>query len=213
MAIEKFRFVSPGVQINEIDDSIIQPPQPAIGPVIIGNTSKGPSMQPVQVSTIAELERIFGSPSNGNVGAQDVWRTGAATSPTLATYAAKAFLRNSFPLTVVRLAGVPMNSATQTGQPGWSADKVYHLFSCSGSLAKVAANFYADSTTTIAISGSNTGTPVTGSKFTLTITKGSVTQSFTASFDATGNDFIRNVFVTNPSMMTSIKMILMRVHL
>ena len=37
MAIEKFRFVSPGVQFNEIDESVIQPQPPAIGPVIIGS--------------------------------------------------------------------------------------------------------------------------------------------------------------------------------
>ena len=36
----------------------------------------------------AQLERVFGAPSNGNVGATDVWRTGVPTSPTLATYAA-----------------------------------------------------------------------------------------------------------------------------
>jgi len=50
MAIEKFKFVSPGVQINEIDESLIPEAPPAIGPVIIGNTIKGPTMdQPLQL--------------------------------------------------------------------------------------------------------------------------------------------------------------------
>jgi len=75
MAIEKFRFLSPGIQVSEIDDSILPTPFPATGPVVIGNTSRGPIMQPVQISSFSELERVFGVASNGKVGATDVWRT------------------------------------------------------------------------------------------------------------------------------------------
>ncbi len=126
MAVEKFRFVSPGVQINEIDDSIVTPQPPAVGPVIIGNTARGPAMEPVLVSSVAELEKVFGAPSNGNVAGVDVWRSGAPTAPTLATYAAKAFLQNSSPVTVIRLAGVPTGSSDTT-EPGWEVGKAKEL--------------------------------------------------------------------------------------
>ena len=120
MAIEQFRFVSPGVQINEIDESVIQPTPPAIGPVVIGRTARGPAMQPVRVSSIGELEKVFGAPSNAlNSTTADVWRTGVPTAPTFATYAARAFLRNSTPVTVIRLAGVADDGTSAT--PGSDA--------------------------------------------------------------------------------------------
>ena len=125
MAIEKFKFVSPGVQFNEIDQSVIAPASTAIGPVVIGRTAKGPAMQPVLVSSVAELERVFGGVSNGKPGAVDVWRTGAPTAPTLGTYAARAFLRNSGPVTVVRLGGTNDEGSTTAG---YSFDDVYGLF-------------------------------------------------------------------------------------
>ena len=65
MAIEKFKFVSPGVQVQEIDDSRLPAEASAVGPVVIGRTVRGPAMQPVQVSSIQQLEAVFGAPSNG----------------------------------------------------------------------------------------------------------------------------------------------------
>ena len=192
MAIEKFRFVSPGVQINEIDDSIITPQPPAAGPVVIGNTAKGPAMQPVMVSSVAELERVFGAPSNGNVGAQDVWRTGVSTSPTLATYAAKAFLQNSAPVTVVRLAGV---EGTGTAVAGWQTDKVYHLFATSGSDGVLVANIYASSSLELELADGNSGSLSDGS-FSLFFNG----TEKVVSVDALKKEkFIRNVLNTNPT--------------
>lgn len=200
MAIEKFRFVSPGVQVNEIDDSILPPNPPAIGPVVIGNTAKGPAMQPVQVSSVAELERVFGAPSNGNVGAVDVWRTGVPTSPTLATYAAKAFLANSSPVTVMRLAGVETDSQSVAAKGGWSVDSVYQLYGVvNDNTGSLLANIY--SNVTISLSGSNvSGTVgITGSTATLTID----TVDYKFSMDPNKKHFIRNVLNTNPTNIGS----------
>jgi hypothetical protein len=143
MAIEKFRFVSPGVQFNEIDESVIAPAPPAIGPVVIGRTAKGPTMQPVLVNSVADLEKVFGSTFNGNVGSSDVWRSGIPTSPTLATYAAKAFLRNSGPVTVIRLGAVTAIDG-ETGATGWSdvLSGSFGLFAVSGTTATLGAIVY-----------------------------------------------------------------------
>jgi len=212
MGIEKFRFVSPGVQVNEIDDSILPAPGQPIGPVVIGNTAKGPAMQPVVVSSRTELERIFGAPSNGIVGAVDVWRTGLPTSPTFATYAASAFLTNAFPITVVRLAGVPMNLAVDDvdSKPGWKSDHVTHIVLASGSFGtltgSLAANIYHDSATTVYLEE-------TGGAFTSSTTKASAslsadgeftirigaTDKYTLSFNTTKSSFIRQVLNTNPA--------------
>jgi hypothetical protein len=198
MAIEKFRFVSPGVQVNEIDDSILTPVPPAVGPVIIGNTVKGPLMQPVMVSSKAELERVFGPAVNGNVGATDVWRTGTPTSPTFATYAASAFLQNSGPVTVIRLAGAPMNG-TQTGLAGWSTNKVYQLCAKSGSNAVLVGNIYASGATTVNLSASALSSSYSSDVGELYI--GSKEVKF--SLDPARQDFIRNVLNTNPSKYDS----------
>ena len=56
MSVDKFRFVSPGVFINEIDQS--QVPQQRVfrtGPAIIGRTVKGPAMRPITVSSFSEF--------------------------------------------------------------------------------------------------------------------------------------------------------------
>ena len=50
-----YKFVSPGIFVNEIDNS--QPPglPAAIGPVIIGRFERGPALRPVQVATFAQF--------------------------------------------------------------------------------------------------------------------------------------------------------------
>jgi len=199
MAVEKFRFVSPGVQINEIDDSIVTPQPPAVGPVIIGNTARGPAMEPVLVSSVAELEKVFGAPSNGNVAGVDVWRSGAPTAPTLATYAAKAFLQNSSPVTVIRLAGVPTGSSDTT-EPGWEVGKVWEIYAATGSTGEVTgslvAKIYADGATTVDLDGSVDGfvSAVDGGA-TLVIDGTNITFNL----NPKSNKFIRSVLNTNPS--------------
>jgi len=50
MSVDRFRFVSPGVFINEIDETQIPgPPALGAGPVVIGVSAKGPALVPVTV--------------------------------------------------------------------------------------------------------------------------------------------------------------------
>lgn len=124
-ASKKFRFVSPGVQIKEIDKSQLPKVPNAIGPVVIGRTQRGPGMYPVTVNDYVEFVETFGSPVRGG-GSADVWRDGNTTSPTYAAYAAQAWLKNSSPLTVVRLLGVQHPNPTTTGfeQAGWKTENL-----------------------------------------------------------------------------------------
>jgi len=120
----KFRFVSPGVFLDEIDNSQLPRTPDQVGPVIIGRTLRGPGLKPVRVESMAEFIELFGEPvSGGETG--DVWRNGNRTSPMYATYAAQAWLKNTSALTIVRLLGAEHPEAeTGTGQAGWDVDSV-----------------------------------------------------------------------------------------
>lgn len=120
MSVKKFKFVSPGVFVDEIDNSGITDASLALGPVIIGRTERGPAMRPVRVNSFSEFIDIFGNPVPGNEGG-DIWRKGNRTAPTYAAYAAQAWLRNNSPCTIVRLAGFEHTNRDSTnGQAGWT---------------------------------------------------------------------------------------------
>jgi hypothetical protein len=119
MSVKKFKFVSPGVFIDEIDNSQLPNESTAIGPVIIGRAPQGPSMRPVRVNSFSEFVQIFGAPMPGGQGS-DVWREGNQTTPMYGMYAAQAWLRNSAPLTYVRLLGEQHSKANAyAGYGGW----------------------------------------------------------------------------------------------
>ena len=131
MSVTKFKFVSPGVFINEIDNSQRPKASDPIGPVIIGRTERGPTMRPVRIDSFSDFIEVFGAPIAGQQG-DDVWRQGNYVGPTYAAYAAQAWLRNTNACTVVRLAGMQHEDATSAGAAGWanstSDDAAYGLF-------------------------------------------------------------------------------------
>lgn len=55
---------SPGVQISEVDLSLSAPGIPPTTVLIPGFAAKGPSSEPITVSSISEWEQIFGLPTN-----------------------------------------------------------------------------------------------------------------------------------------------------
>jgi len=144
--IKRFRFVSPGVFINEIDQSQIPALPARMGPVIIGRATKGPGFRPVVCNSFAEFVETFGRPVPGKA-TNDMWRNGNTSAPTYGAYAAQAYLRHSSPVTFVRALGSqsPNHSGTSQGQEaGWkttnaignaSGGGAYGLFVCnSGSI-------------------------------------------------------------------------------
>lgn len=176
----KYRFVSPGIQIKEIDRSQINNQNVGVGPVVIGRSRRGPGMVPVKVRSYEEFVSIFGEPVRGSTDG-DIWREGNLTAPAYASWAAKAYLANSSPLTFVRLVGSEHPQASSLGAAGWKTDKTisttvstnsggaYGLFLVqSSSNAQVtgalAAIFYVNSGAGLALVGQNpAGTMTTSS--------------------------------------------------
>lgn len=214
---KKFRFVSPGVFIDEIDNSQLPRQAAPIGPVIIGRTERGPGMIPVEVGSFSDFIEMFGNPVAGGSG-DDVWRDGNFTSPMYATYAAQAWLRNSNKATIVRLLGDQDINANGT-KAGWkfTSGDTWGLFlidsgSSNGTLAAV---FYTDGTTEFQLSGAiRAGTTQIagtssviqslssdGPTYFIGQFSGSttgVTDKTKFNFDENSEFYIRKVFNTNP---------------
>ena len=167
MASKKYRFVSPGVQLRELDRSQIPDEQEPIGPVIIGRTERGPALQPVKVQNFTEFVQIFGAPQPGGKTA-DVWRDGnEALSPQYGAYAAQAWLTNSTPVTYIRLLGRAHEDATEAngGLAGWKIGDTpvsgnggaYGLFlvqsGSSNPTGSLAAVWYCNNSSSMCLSG------------------------------------------------------------
>lgn len=222
MSVLKYKFVSPGVFVNEIDNSQIPAATPARGPVVIGRTRRGPSMRPIAVNSFSEYIETFGDPVPGGQGG-DVWRGGNYTSPMYATYAAEAWLRNGQTATVVRLLGhQDSNLTVGSGEAGWkigSTSASYGLFliddggadtSLTGTLAAVW--YFPEGDDHITLSGTLRGstTAFTASnatfiksigpqrEFRAVINSGSTETTHRFNFSPDSDMFIRKVFNTNP---------------
>ena len=232
MPAENFRFISPGVQVAEIDRSGLPAQAPPIGPAVIGRAVYGPAMTPVRLESTADLYRIFGAPSPGGQGG-DIWRNGNQAAPTYGLYAAEAYLRNNGPVTFVRLAGEQHPTATTTGYAGWTTLTASGLFvanavssSADGGLSTITASlgaaFYlTDATTELQLISTANGqtTPVTAAgtlvqnestdpkaiEFTAIIKnyQGSNHLTATFNFDPDSEKYIRKVFNTNPHFTNS----------
>jgi|10_taG_2_1085330.scaffolds.fasta_scaffold08693_3 hypothetical protein len=127
MSAKSFKFISPGIFLNEIDNSELPAQARDIGPLVIGRTTRGPAMRPVTVDSFEDFVQIYGTPNAGNEGS-DVWRNGSVLSPTYASYAAQAWLKNSSTITVVRLGGsehINKASSTTVAAAGWKTTQDY----------------------------------------------------------------------------------------
>ena len=121
MSAKKFRFVSPGIFMNEVDRSQLNKNPAPVGPVVIGRTERGPGLRPVTVNSFLEFTEIFGNPVPGG-NTDDVWRNGNRTTPMYASYAARAWLKNGSPLTVVRVLGASEDDPAIAGVAGWKTE-------------------------------------------------------------------------------------------
>ena len=126
MSVKNFKFVSPGVFINEIDNSFRPRSPDLIGPVIIGRSKKGLAGEPTKVESYSQFVELFGDTVPG-AGGGDIYRDGNYQSPMYGTYAAKAFLRaNVAPVTYLRLLGEQTSTGGAAGgaaAAGWKTDK------------------------------------------------------------------------------------------
>ena len=125
MSVKSFKFVSPGVFINEIDNSFRPRTSDAIGPVVIGRAGRGIAMRPVKVQSFSEFTELYGDTVPGGGTANNVYRDGNFQSPMYGTYAAKAFLNaNVAPLTYIRLLGQQSsnNDGSLDAMAGWRTE-------------------------------------------------------------------------------------------
>lgn len=125
MAVKAFKFASPGIFLNEIDQSQIAETAAPVGPIIIGRAERGPSMRPVTVASYDEFVQTFGEPVAGGDSSGDVWRSGIPSGPTYGSYAAQAWLANNPTVTFVRLLGTQADNPESTtsnnaGYAGWT---------------------------------------------------------------------------------------------
>ena len=118
----RFDFVSPGVELTEVDQSILESESADDGAFIIGTARSGPGMRPVRLRNKAHLFDVFGAPSAGVVGGDsDVWRNGNDVAPTYALYAAQAWLASeTSPVTFVRLLGQDSPNKGVYTYAGWN---------------------------------------------------------------------------------------------
>lgn len=159
----RFDFISPGVQLREVDQSQITPTPEEDGLLLIGRAPMGPAMQPVIVRNFADFRETFGDPVSGRNASADPWRDGNYATPMYAMYAAHAYLSADIgPVKFVRLLGEKSPDATaDAGEAGWkiadgpsatpaSNKSAYGLFICpSGTMTapktgSLAAVFYID---------------------------------------------------------------------
>src|SRR3990167_2738585 len=227
--VEKFKFVSPGVQFAEVDNSRLPGVRAGLGPVVIGRAERGPALRPVSVGSFSEWVEIFGNPIGGGAGG-DIWRDGNRLAPTYGAYAAQAWLRNNSELTYVRLLGAQHQDYVAGGTAGWQVGSPHDatlatgggfgLFiidsgsSTSGLTGTLAATFYL-SEGTIELSGtSRTGVAATTGTAVLIQSLGAnkefkaliknsantTTDVISFNFDDSSKKYIRSVFNTNPTL-------------
>jgi len=120
MSVDKFRFVSPGVQVAEIDQSRRTRAPADPGPVIVGKFERGPTMRPVKVDSLNELEEVFGATITGRESG-DISRNGNFSAPSYAAFAANAWLANNGGATIIRTVGKENSSlVVGSGEAGWT---------------------------------------------------------------------------------------------
>ena len=119
MSVKKFKFISPGIFLSEVDNSQLPADTPALGPIIIGRSQLGPAMRPIKVDSFSEFVQTFGNPVPGKAGG-DIWRNGNLGGPTYGPYAAQAYLKPQIgPITYFRLLGAQAESPGTNGEAGW----------------------------------------------------------------------------------------------
>ena len=115
----KFDYLSPGIELREIDQSAIVEVPENDGLLLIGRAKKGPAMKPIKITSLANFQSVFGTPMDG-VKRGDPWREGNTGGGGWAAYAAEAYLAAGVgPVKFIRLAGIEESE----GDAGWSIDQ------------------------------------------------------------------------------------------
>ena len=221
----KFDFVSPGIELREIDQSQVAPVPEADGLLLIGRSRKGPAMKPVKVTSLENFIEVFGAPMDG-VKASDPWRQGNVSAASYAGYAAQAYLASGVgPVKFIRLGGLNGDTGKEAG---WNIDQsavtagiaaanhngALGLFvapssSTSPITGTLAAIFYSNENQitlkgtgwdgTTDVNAASTFVQGLGGEFEAEISSSDGKTSYTFNFNKNSVNFIRNVFNTDPT--------------
>lgn len=225
----KFDFLSPGIELREIDQSAIAAVPENDGLLLIGRAKKGPAMKPIKITSLADFQAVFGTPMDG-VKRGDPWREGNTGGGGWAAYAAEAYLAAGVgPVKFIRLAGVEENA----GDAGWSITQNAYPQTSEAATQGAIGIFVAENNggnpgdgvlaAILYTNGSNlvlTGTDQTGATVTdktSTAVVGSASGwsaklqngvsgedfEFTFNFDQNSQNFIRNVLNTDATVFAS----------
>ena len=225
----KFAFVSPGIEMREIDESVLETVPEKDGILLIGRARSGPVLKPIKVNSLNDFTDIFGLPMDG-VRQADPWRNGNTGAPNYAAYAAQAYLAAGLgPVKYVRLAG-RNKSTLATEVAGWNLGETptalaetnrcaqgLFIFPSASAISNgiLAAVFYVTQST-VALYGDaaayGTGSGVyagamvnsTGSwEFNVVISSSMGVDNMTASigWDPNASNFIRNQFNTDATLV------------
>ena len=159
MSVKSFKFVSPGVFVNEVDNSQLPRLAEDMGPVIIGRAERGPGMVPVKINSFSEFVETFGDPIAG-AQSEDAWRQGNRQGPTYGAFAAQAYLKNGSPITFVRLLGEAHPDVTDgdAGEAGWDMTKAFGIYVDDGAVNnRLGAIIYTDSSDGSAVAAAMSG--------------------------------------------------------
>lgn len=232
MSERRFKFVSPGVFLKEIDQSQVPEAPVPVGPVVIGRSERGPGMRPVTVTSFSEFVNTFGAP-HSQESVKDAWREGGKAGTTYGSYAAKAWLRNNGSLTFIRLLGKQSpDAASDAARAGWTSEEAYGLMLIASKstglhTGTLAAVFYrTDAASSIILSGTledggtsalnattivaSAGSTAADAEFKVLITgepsklsDASTTGSYVFNLNPNSKKFIRNVLNTDPARSNS----------
>jgi len=119
----KFDFLSPGIELREIDQSAVAAVPENDGLLLIGRAKKGPAMKPIKITSLSDFQAVFGTPMDG-VKRGDPWREGNTGGGGWAAYAAEAYLAADVgPVKFIRLAGVQEDGAGDADKAGWFVEQ------------------------------------------------------------------------------------------
>jgi hypothetical protein len=153
----KFDFISPEIQVREIDESQVPAVTSDEGVLIIGQAIAGPALKQVKVNNLDELYTVFGKPQSGKTNTTDIWRAGNVKLPTYGLYAAEAWLASeTSPVTFVRLLGEDQVASKQEG--GTYVDAGWNLSHTLGSTISSVKTAYGLFVAPSASSGTTNGT-------------------------------------------------------
>lgn len=171
------KFLSPGVETNEVDQTFVETGTPSVGALLIGRTPEGRAFYPVTVGNFDQFRASLGE-----------------LDPLMqVTYAAKNSLKNSNNLTVVRVLGHADGTSTTNGYTGINSIGIIDSSGTIGVTGSILAVLHTTmSFANVILSG------VAGDANRFTVRFGTLFAA-TASFLTSSDDYVAKVLNTDPT--------------